>query len=105
MKPLGKAIKAAKIEGKDWKEELPEFLLAYRSTPHTVTGVAPAALLFNRQIRTRLPSITEEKEVDYRMMHKQAQQNVKINKPKPSNMLIRNVKPELQTSKLEMKYW
>ena len=35
MKPLGKAVKAAKLEGKDWKEELYEFLLAYRTTPHT----------------------------------------------------------------------
>lgn len=40
MKPLGKVIKAAKIEGKDWREELYEFLFAYRTTPHTVTGVA-----------------------------------------------------------------
>ena len=77
MKPLGKAIKAAKIEGKDWKEELYEFLFAYRTTPHTVTGVTPATLLFSRQLQTTIPSLNGEKEVDYRKIHKMAQQSVK----------------------------
>ena len=30
------------------------FLLAYRSTPQTTTGVTPAELLLNRRLRTRL---------------------------------------------------
>ena len=33
------------------------FLLAYRSTPQTTTGVTPAELLFNRRLRTRLDLI------------------------------------------------
>ena len=52
MRPLGKAIKAAKIEEKDWREEVNEFQLSYRTTPHSVTGVSPAELLFNSQLRT-----------------------------------------------------
>lgn len=40
MKPLGKAVKAAKLEGKNWTEELYDFLLAYRTTPHSTTGIA-----------------------------------------------------------------
>ena len=82
MRPLGKAIKAAKIEGKDWREELNEFLLSYRTTPHSVTGVSPAELLFNRQLRTLIPSVNKLKEVDYREIHKQAQQTVKIKQSK-----------------------
>ena len=31
---LLKAIRASNAEGKDWRKELPNFLLAYRSTPH-----------------------------------------------------------------------
>ena len=37
--------------------KLSRFLLAYRSTPQTTTGVTPAELLFNRRLRTRLDLI------------------------------------------------
>ena len=36
-KPLGKAVKEAKMEGKDWKAQLQCFLLAYRTTPYCTT--------------------------------------------------------------------
>ena len=55
---LCKAIRAAHAEGKDWRSELDVFLMAYRSTPHCVTGRSPAELLFNRQIRTKLPELS-----------------------------------------------
>ena len=31
----------------------------YRNTPHSVTGVSPAELLFKRKLRTKLPSLPE----------------------------------------------
>ena len=34
--------------------------MAYRSTPHSVTGRSPAKLLFNRQIRTNLPELSAD---------------------------------------------
>ena len=64
-KPLGKAVKAAKLEGKDWKEELYEFPLAYRTTRHTVTKISSAELLFNRLLPTTILSVIKEKEIDY----------------------------------------
>nr|XP_039264197.1 uncharacterized protein K02A2.6-like [Styela clava] len=54
---LMKAIRIAQVEGKDWKSELNKFLLAYRSTPHTTTGVSPYYLMFGREMRTKLPEI------------------------------------------------
>ena len=54
---LLKAIRAAQVEGKEWQRELQVFLLAYRTTPHSVTGVAPADLLFNRRVRSKLPQV------------------------------------------------
>ncbi|KAK7105707.1 hypothetical protein V1264_012941 [Littorina saxatilis] len=54
---LLKNMQIAHSKGQDWREELPKFLLAYRSTPHSTTGVSPAELLFNRQIRTKLPQL------------------------------------------------
>ena len=32
-----------------------KYLLAYRSTPHTRTGVSPAELLYGRKILTKMP--------------------------------------------------
>ena len=40
-------------------EELDDFLLAYRTTPHTVTGEVPADIFFGRSIRTKIPSFKE----------------------------------------------
>ena len=60
MKPLVKAIKSAHNEKRNWKRELSKFLLNYRATPHTTTNVAPAELLYNRKIRTKLPNVTTE---------------------------------------------
>lgn len=46
-------------EGLDWRREMQKFLLAYRSTPHTITGASPAKLLFEREIRSKLPGVEE----------------------------------------------
>ena len=55
MQPLGKALKTAKLYGRPWRQELQRFLLHYRTTPHSTTGVPPAELLFNRTVRGKLP--------------------------------------------------
>ena len=51
---LLKAMRIGQATGKDWRKELNKFLLAYRSTPHTVTGVSPAKLLFGRGVLTKI---------------------------------------------------
>ncbi|VDH89859.1 Hypothetical predicted protein [Mytilus galloprovincialis] len=61
---LLKAFRTANAENRDWRKEIPKFLLAYRSTPHSTTGKSPAELLFNRKIRTKLPEINAENEKD-----------------------------------------
>ena len=56
MKCLGKVVRTAHIENRDWKKALDNFLLAYRATPHPSTGVAPAHLMYpGRRFKTRLP--------------------------------------------------
>ena len=47
MKAIGKVLQTAKLEGKNWKQELQRFLLAHRTTPHVTTKVPPCNLLFN----------------------------------------------------------
>ena len=56
-KTLGKAIKAAHAEGRNWKEELAKFLMMYRATPHLSAGIFPAELFFGRRIKTKLPQV------------------------------------------------
>ena len=52
-------MRIAQAEGKNWRKELVRFLAAYRTTPHTVTGICPAELLLGRKIRTKLPEFRE----------------------------------------------
>ena len=47
---LLKALKIAHLNGKDHKDELRKFLLSYRSTPHSTTGVSPSELMIGRKI-------------------------------------------------------
>ena len=82
MTPLGKAIRAARTERRDWHNELPRFLLSYRTTPHTTTGVPPSQLLFNRIIRNTIPSYQSSESVDSCTVHRKARANDKKRKEK-----------------------
>ena len=66
MKPLNKAIRAAQLEGLDWREKIYSFLLAYRTTPQCSTCVAPARLLSNHEVRSTIPMSPEKREVVYK---------------------------------------
>ena len=62
---LLKRIRIAQAESKDWKKELRTYLFAYRTTPHSVTHVAPAKLMFTRELRTKLPQVENLSKVPY----------------------------------------
>ena len=78
MKPLGKAIRTAHLEGRPWKQELSKFFLTYRSTPHSTTKVPPAQLLYNREIHGKLPTLPHNSKIVNR--HREARQNDKEQK-------------------------
>ena len=54
---LLKTVRIARLEGKDWKNALEDFLFHYRVTPHTVTDATPAELLMGRKLRDKLPRV------------------------------------------------
>ena len=76
---LVKVLKIAHSNKLDLGVELRKFLVAYRSTPHASTGVAPYTLLFSREMRTKLPGL--EVEVD-KTLHEKAQENDALSKLK-----------------------
>ena len=72
-----KRIKIAQTEKLDWKSELDHYLLMYRSSPHSVTGVSPAEGLYRRNIRTKLPNLSSYTECDQEMRDRDAEQKEK----------------------------
>lgn len=54
---LKKNFRAAMSEGKSWEEELPKILMTYRASPHPVSGETPTKLLFNHEIRMKVPHV------------------------------------------------
>lgn len=63
-KSIMKRIRIAHAEKQNWKDELLTYLLMYRSTPHSTTGVSPAEMLFRRKIRTKIPDIVNYENLD-----------------------------------------
>ena len=100
MKPLGKSLQTAKLEGRPWKQELYRFLLSYRTTPHATTKVAPCELLFNRTIRGHLPELRDSTVVD---KHDRAKDNIekskqrnkstydRVHKARKSNIIVGDI--------------
>ena len=54
-----KILKIAHAEKKDMQVELRKFLMAYRTTPHSSTGSTPSKLLFNREMKSKLPQLVD----------------------------------------------
>ncbi|CAG2215593.1 unnamed protein product [Mytilus edulis] len=72
-----KRVKIAQAEGRDWKLELNKFLIMYRSTAHSTTGVSPSELLFGRKIRTKLPELIDYNINDFEVRDRDAEQKEK----------------------------
>lgn len=54
-----KRIKISHQSGREWRDDLTEYLLMYRATEHSVTGKSPGELLFGRKMRDKLPEISQ----------------------------------------------
>lgn len=56
MSGIGRAMKIAKLEKKNVREALEEYVDAYNSWPHSVTGIPPRDLLYGRVVRGEIPA-------------------------------------------------
>lgn len=80
MRTLGKAIRTANVEQKNWKQAMHVFLRQYRATPHTTTNLSPSEALNNRQLKIPLPQLTEvpESHVDKSIRTNDAEKKLKM---------------------------
>lgn len=74
---LLKRLVICQMEKGNWQEDLQKFLLMYRSTPHSVTLKAPAELMFNRNIRDKLPTIEQRIDEDGELRDRDAEMKLK----------------------------
>ena len=97
VRTVKKVIHTAKIEHKNWKQELQNFLRNYRATPHATTEVAPATILFGRSMQIKLPEYPKYKQTvsdhELRLRDTEKKQRMKLfadNKSyvKPCNIQI-----------------
>jgi hypothetical protein len=65
MRTLNKMVQTSTASSVNWKDVLPGFLLNYRASPYSTTGVAPAKLLFNRNINTKIPELVKQPEMEW----------------------------------------
>ena len=75
---LLKWIRAIHTKGKDWRSYFNSMLLDYRSTKHTIAQVAPAILLFNRDIRNQFPLLNKTIKLSNQEKAKRNDTNSKI---------------------------
>ena len=108
---LLKALRIDQAEKKDMKIEFRKFSIAYRTTPHSSTGVTPAKFLFNREIRSKIPELrelhrTEDSEARDRDMelkqkrtdYADARRNAKESDLQPGDALLLKQKKENKLS-------
>ena len=95
---LLKSVRAAHAEGKNWREELRRFLLAYRSTPHSTTGKSPAELLFRQRLTTKMPELVDVEEEEIEVSNQGVRDRESRRESSPTGtMLTKGFMPETET--------
>ncbi|XP_052777763.1 uncharacterized protein LOC128215074 [Mya arenaria] len=64
-KSIMKRLHIAHVQKKNMRTELQTYLMMYRFTPHSTTGMSPAEMLFKRKIRTKIPDISDHRVSDH----------------------------------------
>jgi transposase InsO family protein len=98
MKTIEKAIRAATVEGRNWKQAMYTFLRQYRATPHSTISVSPSEALNNRKLKTHLPDppstlSKSEKDEEIRSRDEKNKSTMrsysdKRNRAKPNNITL-----------------
>ena len=76
-KTLVKVLQTPQLEERNWRQELPRFLLSYRVTQHATTKIVPCELLLNRTVKGYWSELTSKKVLN---KHKEAKENIEKSK-------------------------
>jgi len=94
-------MRAAKNDEGVLQYKIAQFLLTYRSTPHSTTGVSPAELFLKRPLRTRFDLLRPSNSVESHVMSKQSDQKSSHDNHSKfrmfaigQNVLVRNLRGE-----------
>ena len=63
VRTLGKSIRTAHVDARNWKQDLYKFLRQYRATPHSTIGISPSEALNQRKLKTTLPESDHSQKV------------------------------------------
>ena len=63
MSTLNKFVHAAVADKQDWKNELSNFLMHYRATPHSATQISPFEALTGRKMNIGFPEVPKPKSI------------------------------------------
>lgn len=67
---LVKRLKISHLNDSDWQDDLQDYLMMYRTTPHSTTGKTPGELNFGSKIRDKIPCMEEPIEIDLEVADK-----------------------------------
>ncbi|XP_055543017.1 uncharacterized protein K02A2.6-like [Wyeomyia smithii] len=56
---LMKRLQISHALGRDWRQDLHDYLIMYYTTPHSVTGKTPTELMYGHTIRSKLPAVDD----------------------------------------------
>ncbi|XP_062538348.1 uncharacterized protein K02A2.6-like [Armigeres subalbatus] len=56
---LLKRLQISNALGRNWRQDLRDYLLMYYTTPHSITGKTPTELLYGRTIRSKIPALED----------------------------------------------
>ncbi|XP_052809259.1 uncharacterized protein LOC128237717 [Mya arenaria] len=76
-KSIMKRLRIAHVEKKNMRTELQTYLMMYRYTPHSTTGMSPAEMLFKRKIRTKIPDISDYRVSDHEIRDRDSERKGK----------------------------
>lgn len=74
---LLKRLSISQSTNRNWQDDLLDYLLMYRTTPHSTTLETPSKMMFGRTIRDKIPTIQEPLKIEEGVRDRDAEKKLK----------------------------